>query len=649
MFCTNCGSQNEEGVKFCVNCGSSLEETAEQAVVPAEELGVQEVNNETGITEFTDTMANQKKSFLDMLKNPKNIIIAVAALVVIVVLVIVGINLLGSDEIDYSKYPVVYRADGKVKVRPNGAEESYKLGSNVDFEYIRFSEGADYIYFIENGKLYYRDAEDLEAKDEKIASDVVGYTILGDTKNVLYRTEDGDIYFHDLEEKYKVAKNVSSYTIDEDYKNIRYLTDEGKLYIRGLGEKDEATKIDTKVDYTIYTEPNFDNTYYVKEDAVYLYDGKDSKKLGKDFNSTDYVGGTLYAFKEVTDTYRFDELVIDDLSDSLGVEPYLHLKRPRQEDYSSYSEYDDAYDYWYEYYDLDDDIRDAFYIYEDIQDAKKDLNENPIEVTTYDLYAYLDGEFKKIDSGLTSSYLNELYAEEDENSLAYYRNSKSGSVNKVNLSEFEDSLYMLRYELSDEFSGDYSDGEVVLLKDGKVIEGLENAEEIDAMDMSLDGKALYTLVIEDDDESGDVVKYKIGSDKLTGAEVVLQDAVTFSVYDNDAVFGRNDDEEVVGLVNGDEINLGEDIYSYRYVDGEIYYITDYNDEKDSGELVRYNGGDEVTICDDVYYSYAIFGEDKIVYIQDYDGSEGGELCISDSDGNAEVVDDEVTNFMTYYY
>ena len=236
MFCTNCGTQNDEGAKFCVNCGTGLEEIPEQ--VPVEEIGVQEVNDEVGITEFTDPVSNQKKSFLDMLKNPKNIIIAVAVLVV-VVLIVAGISLFGSDEVDFDKYPLVYTSDGKVKVLPYGEDESYKLGNNIDFADVSFSEGADYIYFVENGKLYCREADDLEARDDRLASDVASYTILGDTENVVYKTNDGDLYFHDLDEKYKIAKDVESYSFDENYKNVKYLTDNGKLYIRGLGENDD--------------------------------------------------------------------------------------------------------------------------------------------------------------------------------------------------------------------------------------------------------------------------------------------------------------------------------------------------------------------------------------------------------------------------
>ena len=40
MFCSNCGTKNEEGAKFCVNCGATFEETVEntsnQATEPAE-------------------------------------------------------------------------------------------------------------------------------------------------------------------------------------------------------------------------------------------------------------------------------------------------------------------------------------------------------------------------------------------------------------------------------------------------------------------------------------------------------------------------------------------------------------------------------------------------------------------------------------
>ena len=647
MFCTNCGTQNEDGVKFCINCGNNLEEDAQQAVAPAEELGIQEVNNELGFVDTAEQQA-QQNGFLAKFKNPKNIIMAAAAVIVAVILIVVCVNLFGSDEIDYSEYPIVYNSDGKVRVRPNGEDESYKLGSEVGD--VKFSVGAEYIYFTEDDKLYYRDANDLEARDEKLASDVSYFTVLGDTTDVAYRTTDGDLYFHDLKEKYKLAKDVTTYIFDEDLKKLVYLTDEGKLCIRGIGADDESEKIATKVTSMIYADPSLDNIYYRKDDVIYLYDGKEATKIGKDFAYADYIGETLYATKEITKKYTFDELVNDDFTDML--EPYLHLRtRPTYSDFDSYSDYRDAYDQWYDaYYELDEEIRDGFYVYDQLSNIKESFDEDPIEISTYDLYVYKDGEFEKMDSGLTNSEVSTIYAEEPENYLMYYYKSEGGKVSKVNLSDYADNIYSLRSSLTQDIYGSSSDRERVICKNGKILEGIDSDVSISDFELSFDGKYLYALVKDDsDDEEGNVTRYKVGSDKLTGAEVILKDVTYFNVYgENDDILAETEDNEVVGIIDGDEVNLGEDIYTYRYFDGEVYYIVDYNEEKNSGELIRYNGGDKITICDDVYDQIAIFGENKIVYIQDYTPGEGGELCVSDKKGNAEVIDDEVRGFMTYY-
>ena len=168
----------------------------------------------------------------------------------VIVLIIVGAVFLGGsdDVVDYSKYPIVYfDADSKWRVCPDGEDESYKLANNLNGDSIKFSMGGDCIYFMDGENLYYREANDPDADEEKIASDVVFFIVLGDTKNVLYKTDDGDLYFHDLKEKYRLAKNIEGIYVNYDYTKIMYFADGNKLYIRGMDEDDEPQKISNDV------------------------------------------------------------------------------------------------------------------------------------------------------------------------------------------------------------------------------------------------------------------------------------------------------------------------------------------------------------------------------------------------------------------
>ncbi len=639
MFCTNCGVQNEDGSKFCTACGAILE--AEQSTESAQE----------GNNVLPETAETQKKEF----KNGKKIIIsAIIIIAIVAVLAFASIGIFGTDEMDISQYPIIYTSDDDIKVLPHGEDEAYELGDGISYYDIDFSKDGKYIYFIENGRLYYRDADDDDARKEKLASHVFDFTILGDTKNVIYLTDDNDLYFHNLKEKYKLAKNVANYSLDKNCKNIKYTTDDNKLYLRGLGEDDKPTKIDSDVGSTIYYDTVTNEICYMKNDDIYVYNGKKSQKIGRGFVSAKSVGERLYAVKETSKTYGFEELVIDDISDSLGIEPYMHLKRPHESEYDSYSEYSDKYDYWYdvlwdEYYELDEEIRDGFDTYDEIMELKAELEEEPIEISSYDLYLYEGDEFKKIDSGLTESEPDVMYGEKPEDSIMYYSKAKGGKISKVKLSDYADSLYSLKYDIEEEITSDPLEKETVFFKNGKKMAGIDNDVVNFIGVISGDGKTLYALIYDDlEDDFADLVRYKVGSDKFTDAKVIFKDISTFTIYDDNDILARNEDEELVGIINGKEVNLGDDVYDYEYFEGDIYYIEDYNSDKNSGELIRYNGGKNVTICDDVYYQLAVFAENKIVYIRNYDYSDGGELCISNKNGKAKVIDDEVTDFKKYY-
>ena len=77
MFCTNCGTQNEDDVKFCVNCGACLEDTSEQLDTQEEAVNIMPFETMTPVI-------SQEKSVgcVSKLKNPRNIVMAAAALAV---------------------------------------------------------------------------------------------------------------------------------------------------------------------------------------------------------------------------------------------------------------------------------------------------------------------------------------------------------------------------------------------------------------------------------------------------------------------------------------------------------------------------------------------------------------------------------------
>ncbi len=685
MFCPNCGTEIDNNSVFCTNCGANIgEENNEQPQDAVQEVEAQEVAQEVEaqeavaeeVAEATETVeesaAEQNftaETYEDAEKSGslKKIIIAAVSVVAVLLVAfgawkIVGSIFNSSDEVDYSKFPVVYVKDDEINLLPHGKKEAYELTDEGDISDVEFTKDGKTVFYpgsvSDDGTydLYYKKAGSEKAEGKKIASDVSYYMLIPDTTNILY-VSDGDLFFSDLKKETKLAKDVSSWDVDEDFKKLVYTDDDNDLYITNIANKAKSEKLDKDVTGIVYGATNFDTIYYVKDDGdVYMKKGKKSEKIGSGYYDLQIAAGKLYAIKEETNKYKFADLVEDDLTAKLGVNEYMHLKRP-----SYYSEnYEDEYDEWWDnlyddYRDLDYDIREALDTCTEIDGLKLRLDKEPIEKTSYSLYVYEKNDFKKLDSNLSEGWVNYIGAEDDKNSIVYYTKGEEGKVKKVKLSDYEDELYSVYSEVA-YGSSESEKNTFCIVKDGKVITGPTTKDSITDMDLSENGKYIYLFTSKMDEETyqtkGDLVRYTIGSKELGGEKEILSGISGYMYYEDNFIVARkykkDDKKELVGYIKGKEVEISDDnVGSYDYVDGEFYYLNDVDEESGEGELLRYNGGKAVTVAEDVS-DWSVYGDSKIVFIRDWEPGEGGELCITNSKGKkVQVVDDEVTGFIEY--
>ncbi len=656
MFCTNCGTKNDDGVKFCTNCGADLQATEANAQkveateaapeVEAVQAAVATQEVAESVEDFTETEAAIGKPFI------KKIIAAVIAVIVLAAVVVAGFKIVGmfSDEVDHSKDPLLYVKDGEVNVLPEGKKESYEIADIDDDTLVAYTFD---VTLTDDGKglffpddlsenefdLYYRKVNDVKGKDgkgQKVAKDVTSYEVVPGKKDIVY-TSDDKLYYCNLKDDRVIDKDVTYFYITEDGKKVCYWDDDENFYICGLGKNDKPEKIDSDIELVSSPYTDYEKFYYIKDEKLYEKElGKSKKKLASDVCDAFVLDGKVFVEKVETKELKFKDLMIDDLdSEDAPIDPDT-IESPNYDDYDDYDAYWDAYDaYWEEY----EEAYEKWNMYENVEEIKEYFDENPIEKTTFSIYELKGEKLNLIDEGIAEFESNY------DQIRTYYKASKEKDFKKIKLSEVtgqydaENKIYEAMYEKDPEYTL------CVLTASGKSFVGFEVEGRISDMHITEDGKTMYVLDKKEGKEEGELVQYKIGSSKLSGKKVISEDVSSFDVCDDNAFIVYDKDDEATFIKNSKKTSLGENIYSYNYIDGVLYYLSDYDDY--SGELCVCESGKTKTIVDDVA-QFNVFSSKRIAYISDYDTEDRyGELYICNKKGKGKLVDEEVSAILAW--
>lgn len=635
IFCTSCGQQTSTEYSFCQFCGASLVE------MPVEEQPVE--------------MPKPKK------KLPKKaILFGAIGVAVVAVLVLVVSLIFGSRGLD--NY-ALYLKDGEIYFNDLGKNsESWqvtkKLVDSDDVEdkdlaeagysmgrFAQMSEDGKYLFYPdkvgENGfTLYYRAVNDPEAEAKKIDSGLESYQLNAAGTLVTYtKGDDGDLYQYDVKKdsKEKIASEVVQICgISEDGSRIIYKNSDGNLYVKDAGKDKE--KLASEIEDVERVSEDFKTVYYTKEDALYKQViGEDKEKIASDVHDVIriYESGEVYYLTKEEGEVCLADYVTDDLKDTDAAitQPDYPTypsspDRPYRWEYSTnaqyeaaYAAYENAYEQWQQERDrLDAEYNAAYEAYWDKVDRdflRDSLKASTISQTVCTLY-YYDG---KEESVLTESAMGEYsyyYEYALDAAVITYEAYNQSEVEKVKISEVE-SAYdvedMVRVAL---FS---SKDWYIAVKDAATV--VEQEEVATGFRINDAGTLVYYLD-ELSESHGEL--YCITIQNGTVGEAELYDSDVYANYFRFLSDGRlcyykdvEMDEETytqIGEMYIDKENIDEDVYLSAWIVNEdcseIYYMTDWNDEKKEGTLKLYNGKQTVEIDDDVYWPSRAFRVDDSV-------------------------------------
>lgn len=541
------------------------------------------------------------------------------------------------------------------------------------------NSGNLYVYLI-NG-----DGDESD-KNVQIASNVTSFTISSDGSYVAYTKETGNgetkAYLYDFQDEQLLGRNLSSIQFASDNSKVVYCVndaagndgseyDEYDLYEQQLTGEKQKQKLESNIAAVVSVSDDLKQIYYSKmhkEDemlTLYTFDEKNQEqKIADDFGTLEskITDGKFYYLKaKVTDVNLYD-LVKDEFVESdksIGtlapVEPILsnYTKVEQQydyfaEEYYSYETYDyDAYNVAYEQY------RDAAYAYADLVQevqARNELREK-LKGYTYPLvhktlYYYDGKKEQKVEENV-----NEIFSADAEAQFAAFSKTSGDVPQTVNIQDIDstEDVYSL-FEDNDAPTDKLFAS--VALKESELL--LSNF--IEDAQFTVDYTNNYIYAIErnkEEDTFGELVRYTIGEQKITGKKKLDDDVVSFELSDEaDTIHYFKDEDDgsadLYTIAEDKTVKVASDVYLNSLVvsnDGKtVSYIGDYESEDRSGTLYIVEDGEKSKIADEVGYYY--FNDaNYIYYVGHYDAEDReGDLYLYQGEGedNTVLIDNNVT-------
>lgn len=679
MFCENCGNKLVDGAKFCSACGHpvlrddepplsieeenrsvqtasadaadtggeplvSPEDTASsEPAVPKESADVEAsapvpgepLHVVSAVPKATDAGVPPAPILTGKKSRGLALVVAGAAVLVVAALVFALIKFLPSFG-DSAVY-LYATDDGEIHFLSNLKEgtKSVEL-TDEGGDSVYFSPDGKYIYYFEQdleeysavADLYRAAVSDLTREDfqtERVSPDVQKYSLqlLRDERLLYLKGEspNADLYCYDGEENIRLARDVYDFSFNEEEKWIYYSEYDQVDYTRSvyrlaLDGNASAEKLLDSIsiiyndfndevlvygEETGYDEENW-NTYY---DVYSIKPGESARRLAQNvcavYNVHTENGEVSFAFLTAEKkTHALYEYVTDSLAAADS-----GVTEPDSNDYIS------GYDSWgWEVYDWDAyySARDAWYAVEDRNYIREYLKNNSYTYVEYALHKFESGEDVVLAEGLASYPSSHSAAD-----IFIYQKPDQWVDALVDVST-------LAYpeEIYDYLENFYTYEPVVTLY--QCINGVESELDLGGWD------GLNSI------------------DLITDREVILSAygaegsaLLRFTLENNAMTF--------------DDV-LAEEFYWPDWIEEDgahvLYYFTDFDSERTSGDLVRYVDGESEVVAKDAKEVYIL--EDGTVFkLEDiaYDVLTTGSLYTVVDGKDKRIADDVVTNATVY--
>ncbi len=637
--CPKCNQELQEGANFCYVCGASIAtaETAPEKVAPINE----EEDIPASIQEDETTNKKKKRFFF---------LGGIVATVLVVVLVL-SMVLAGASQSSYAIYikdkELFYTQAAKWK--PWQITKEFDESHSFDNEglsdisyilgmYVALSQDGKTIFYVDkiddsDGlSIYYRKVNS-KKEPKKIASEVRRFEVNDKGNIVTYlRSEDNNLYQHNLKDKEKIAIEVEDFVVSDDGKTIVYQNEDNDLYIykSGKGKK----KIASEVDYLKYVSEDLETVYYLKDDTLYKkQQGKDKVKIASNVQSVInvYDSGEIYYLKAESDEVKLSAYVIDDMKET--DEAMVAPEYP--DSYNSDAEYEAAYNQY-------EKERDAYYDKMDRDNLREELEEETMDTVTYKLCYYNSKKEVVITEHATDW---ETFAE--DKAAVVYASTEKAEVTKVKLSEI-DSIY----DVEDMIEKELESATEYYLAVGNETSMIKQ-DEARHLHMDAAGETIY--MIDKVSEGGDVGElYKI---KISGKKAGTPKKIDENVYIRNASLIQdsyiyykdvNDDGDSGDLyINGENVDSDVSLGSVSYQDGNYAYMVEWDEDDECGTLRKYNGKKPITLSDEVY-NFVLLQNGEILYLYDYNREKyRGELYLC-TGNKPKKIDEDVVSIIRVY-
>jgi hypothetical protein len=538
---------------------------------------------------------------------------------VVIAAVVAGLFLFGSSEEEHLLYlkDDELNMTGLNKIEPfqltDGLYDSSGDSGYYLYTYIQFSDDGKYMFYPESMSEY--DDMDLyclnlkadnasKSSTVKIVTGVTDYKISTDGTRVFLHKND-KLYFHNLKEKVKIDSDVYEFHINGDGTQLLYITNEDDLYIHDM-KSGESVKIDSNACLEHVTE-DLAKIYYLKKDVLYFKEtGKDKVKVDSDVSGVISVfdSGGLYYVTSTDETVPLSDYVNDDMtSDAVMTEP----------DYDDYTGTDS---YGYSTFDSDAyyEAWDAYYEKQERDALREALKYNTYTLTKSSLY-YFDG---KEPVKVADDYNTYMTVGLDKAMLVYskYESADMPTFNLSEITSYDDVQSALDMALT-------SSDSIFIAVGGK--ETALDVKSADNFRFNKAGTALYYLENASDDLY-DLYFLAISGD-TAGAPELYDEEVSFDYYimsDSEAVvyFKDVDNENNSGdlYINKNYIDTDVCCYYMRPIAGDkvnLLYMVDFDNDDYIGTLKRYDGKKPVKIAEDVR-DYVTNDKGMIAYLTNFD-------------------------------
>lgn len=593
-FCPNCGAELQGDAAFCGNCGERLTSPA----APKTKTGSAPKKARTG-----------KKFPI------KKVLLLVVVLAMAAAVVLLAPSLFRGGSDSY----VVYMKNaqlqyGELPKLEEVQEITTKLTSEGSMddpedlqEFIRITEDGKKLFYpdrvecdeygwLEKVTLYCRQINKPKQDPIKIDSGITYYEINKDGTMVYY-IKNENLYQHDLKDKEKIDGDVEVFRLSEDGKSLLYATrneesdgsESYDMYLLQNGKDPE--KILSSITDLEYSSPDFSLLVYVKNDSLYVKrKDEDAVKIDSDIRWVvdAYESGEIYYTKVNQEFLTYWDVIEDDIQDK---------------DYS---------DYYFEY-----------------------LSSSSLYIPLETLY-YYNGE----ESVVIAENVLDWDFDCDSQAVGVVRCYGGEIIPKLKLSEYVDSYPDIYDWFYDELDKDII---------SYVVTGEKSAEldlgDIYSVRTNAAGTIMYVGV--DIDEEGrycSLYKVVLSDDGIESSDL-LDDEVYWRLrLQEDSVIYFKEVNEGLGELYRDGNHIDDDVASdyLVYIDQEnMYYMKDYNYDKDLGTLTYYDGKKTETVKDDVN-QFVVAGDGSVLFLYDYNINRAkGDLWILDGKKTTKL-DEDVT-------